>query len=163
MAFEMELNKVYQEISQLINDTIPVEWKEFFFQGEIKDGEGGVFFFFNTLESDEFKYCYYIPELYNVDRRVYEEYEDQIFERTVELQELFIENDQEPWFTVTLIVDEERKLKVHYDYINWSETDFGPSTRLKYFQYKYLNKRFKNDKEKELFEKMHEYEQKNTL
>lgn len=159
MAFELELNKVYQKIAQTISDTIPVEWKEFFFQGEIKDGEGGVFFFFNTFESDEYKYCYYIPEIYNVDKRVYDEYEDQIFELTVELQELFIENDQEPWFSITLLVNEEQKLKVHYDYINWSETEFGPTIRLKYFQYKYLNKLPKDEKEKEIFEKMNEYEQ----
>lgn len=151
------------KIAQLINDAIPADWKEFFFQGEIKDGEGGVFFFFNTLESNEFKYCYYIPDIYNVDRAIYDQYEDQIFECTVELQELFIKNDQEPWFSVTLIVDEKRRLKVQYDYIDWSETEFGPSARLKYFQYKYLNKLPKDEKEKELFKKINEYEQNQNL
>lgn len=67
-----------------------------------------------------------------------------------------IDHDQEPWFSVTLIVDEERKLKVNYDYIDWSETEFGPTVRLKYFQYNYLNKLPKD--EKELFEKMNDYE-----
>ncbi|MBT2216292.1 DUF600 family protein [Virgibacillus dakarensis] len=159
MAFETELNKMYQKIARTVSDAIPVDWKEFYFQGEIKAGEGGVFFFFNTFESDEYKYCYYIPDIYNVDRSVYNEYEDQIFDLTVELQEIFIKNDQEQWFSVTLIVDEERKLKVHYDYINWSKTEFGPTARLNYFQYKYLNKLPNDQKEKEIFEKMNEYEQ----
>lgn len=50
MSFELKLNEIYQKITQTINDTIPVEWKEFFFQGEVNDGEGGVYFFFNTFD-----------------------------------------------------------------------------------------------------------------
>ncbi|MBC1521685.1 DUF600 family protein [Listeria aquatica] len=162
MSFEGKLNRIYLDIAQKISDAIPVNWKEFYFQGEINDGEGGVFFFFNTTDNNEYKYCYDIPEIYNINRKEYDKKEDEIFDLTVKLQETFIENEQEPWFSVTMIVNEERKLKIHFDYINWSKSEFGPTARLKYFEYKYLNKEPLDGKEKDLFIKMSEYEKKQS-
>lgn len=45
MSFETELNELYKEIAQQVNDMIPTEWDNFYFNGEVKEGEGGVFFF----------------------------------------------------------------------------------------------------------------------
>ena len=45
MSFEIKLNELYKEISQQVNDMIPTEWDNFCFNGEVKEGEGGVFFF----------------------------------------------------------------------------------------------------------------------
>lgn len=157
MSFEKELNKLYQQIAQHVNDMIPIKWTNFYFNGEVKDVDGGVFFFFTPKgDNEEAIYSHYIPKLYNLEKRLYAKALHELFVLTVQLQKVFIDHDQDPWFSVTLIVDEERKLKVNYDYIDWSETEFGPSVRLKYFQYKYLNKLPKD--EKELFEKMNEYE-----
>ncbi|MCU5733636.1 antitoxin YezG family protein, partial [Bacillus pacificus] len=64
MSFENELNKLYRKIAEKINDMIPVEWEEFYFNGEVKDGEGGVYFFYTTLdEKQEYKYSHYIPRM----------------------------------------------------------------------------------------------------
>ena len=46
MSFEIKLNELYKEISQQVNDMIPTEWDNFCFNGEVKEGEGGVFFFY---------------------------------------------------------------------------------------------------------------------
>lgn len=48
MSFEIELNKLYNKIAQQVNDMIPTEWDNFYFNGEVKEGEGGVFFFLHT-------------------------------------------------------------------------------------------------------------------
>ena len=48
MSFKKELNKLYNEIAQMVDDIIPIEWDNFYFNGEVKEGEGGVFFFFKT-------------------------------------------------------------------------------------------------------------------
>ncbi|MED4978013.1 immunity protein YezG family protein, partial [Weizmannia sp. CD-2023] len=44
-------------------------------------------------------------------------------------------NDQDPWFSVTLILNDTGKLNVHFDYTNWHESGFGPTDRIKYFEY----------------------------
>jgi uncharacterized protein (TIGR01741 family) len=159
MGFEIGLNEQYQKIAQKISDTIPDEWKEIYFQGEVSDGSGGVFFFFNTFENQEFQYCYFIPDKYGIDRKDYDNSWNELFKLTEELQNIFTENGQEPWYSIDINITEEKKLLISFDYINWNETEFGPSIRMNYFQHKYLGKPPKNDKEKETFIKIKEYEQ----
>ncbi len=43
MTFETKLNELYSEIAQQVSDMIPIEWNELYFNGEVKDEEGGVF------------------------------------------------------------------------------------------------------------------------
>ncbi|MHC8523511.1 immunity protein YezG family protein [Rossellomorea sp. H39__3] len=45
MSFENELNKLYEKIAYQVHDTIPTEWDTFCFNGEVKEKDGGVFFF----------------------------------------------------------------------------------------------------------------------
>ncbi|MGR5910047.1 immunity protein YezG family protein [Bacillus pacificus] len=155
MSFENELNKLYRKIAEKINDMIPVEWEEFYFNGEVKDGEGGVYFFYTTLdEKQEYKYSHYIPRMYNVDRKIYNQFLHELFDLTVQLQQVFIDNQQEAWFSVTMIVNGEGKLTVRFSYVNWNDSEFGPSDRIEYFEYKYLNRELTDEIDKELMARM---------
>ncbi|MED4039091.1 immunity protein YezG family protein [Niallia taxi] len=138
MSFEIELNKLYKKIAQQINDMIPTEWDKFWFNGEIKDEEGGVFFFFTPKDEEQHVFSHYIPRLYNVDKRVYNRELHQLFQLTVELQRVFIDNEEEPWFSITLVLTETGKLNVHFDYTNWHISEFGPTDRIKYYEHKYI-------------------------
>ncbi|WP_077596430.1 immunity protein YezG family protein [Oceanobacillus kimchii] len=157
MSFETKLNKLYNQIAQKINEMIPIEWDSFSFNGEVKDEEGGVFFFFKPKDEKQHIYSHYIPKIYNVDKRYYNRELHQLFELTVDLQKAFINNDQEPWFSVTLLVNNIGKLNVHFDYTNWHNSDFGPSDRIQYFEYKYLDKN-KEQVDLDLIEKMKKFE-----
>ena len=163
MSFENELNKLYREIAEKINDMIPVEWEEFYFNGEVKGGEGGVYFFYTTLdEKKEYKYSHYIPRMYNVDRKAYNQFLHELFDLTVQLQQVFIDNQQEAWFSVTMIVSGEGKLTVRFSYVNWNDSEFGPSDRIEYFEYKYLNRELTDEIDKELMTRMEKYEEKRS-
>jgi uncharacterized protein (TIGR01741 family) len=158
MSFEIELNKLYEQIAQHVSDMIPVEWNEFYFNGEVKDEEGGVFFFFTPVDSNaDAVYSHDIPDLYQINENAYDEELNKLFELTVKLQQVFIENDQEPWFSVTLLVNDTGKLKVHFDYTNWHESEFGPTARIEYFEYKYLNN---EQVDLDLIERMKKFEEK---
>lgn len=160
MSFENELNKLYRKIAEKINDMIPVEWEEFYFNGEVKDGEGGVYFFYTTLdEKQEYKYSHYIPRMYNIDRKIYNQFLHELFDLTVQLQQVFIDNQQEAWFSVTMIVNGEGKLTVRFSYVNWNDSEFGPSDRIEYFEYKYLNRELTDEIDKELMARMKKYEE----
>ncbi|WP_186580509.1 immunity protein YezG family protein [Aquibacillus kalidii] len=159
MSFETELTRLYNQIAQQINDMIPTEWESFSFNGEVKDESGGVFFFFKPTDEEQNIYSHYIPKLYNVDKRAYNKELLRLFEMTVELQKVFIKNGQESWFSVTLLVDNTGKLNVHFDYNNWHDSDFGPTARIQYFEYKYLNKN-KEQIELDLIERMKNFEEK---
>ncbi|QHA91161.1 immunity protein YezG family protein [Bacillus sp. N1-1] len=159
MSFETKLNELYKEIAQQVNDMIPTEWNNLFFNGEVKDGEGGVFFFFTPKGEEQHVFSHYIPKLYSVDKRAYKKELHKLFQLTVELQKVFTDFDQDPWFSVTLLLNDTGKLKVHFDYTNWHESEFGPTDRIKYFEYKYVNQ----NKEKidlGLIGRMKEFEEK---
>ncbi|MFC0186697.1 immunity protein YezG family protein [Fictibacillus aquaticus] len=158
MSFESELNKLYKEIAQQVNDMIPTEWDNFYFNGEVKKGEGGVFFFFTPRGERQHVFSHYIPKLYNVDKRAYNKELHKLFQLTNELQEIFINNDQEPWFSVTLILDDTEKLNVHFDYTNWHKSEFGPTARIKYFEHKYLSTK-KEELDIDLIKSMSKYEE----
>ncbi|WLR42592.1 DUF600 family protein [Bacillus carboniphilus] len=158
MGLEIALNKLYTEIAQQVNDIIPVEWDSFYFNGEVKEREGGVFFFFTPKGDEEYIFSHYIPKIYNMDKKTYNRELHKLFELTVELQKVFIENDQEPWFSVTIIVNKDRKLNVYFDYRNWRESEFGPADRISYFEYKYICKEKKKE-DIELMLKMKEFEE----
>ncbi|WP_025150774.1 immunity protein YezG family protein [Bacillus sp. H1a] len=160
MSFENELNELYPKIAEKINEMIPAEWEEFYFNGEVKDGEGGVYFFYTTLdEKQEYKYSHYIPRMYNVDRKIYNQLLHELFDLTVQLQQVFIDNQQGAWFSVTMIGNGEGKLKVRFNYVNWNDSEFGPSDRIEYFEYKYLKRELTDENDKELMERMQKYEE----
>ncbi|MBD8037379.1 DUF600 family protein [Solibacillus sp. A46] len=159
MSFEIELNELYKQIAQQVNDLIPIEWSDFYFNGEVKNKEGGVFFFFTPIGNNEPVYSHDIPDLYPIVESVYDEKLHKLFEQTVKLQQVFIDNDQEPWFSVTLILNSLGKLNVHFDYTNWHDSEFGPAARIEYFDYKYVSKN-KDQFDLDLIERMQKFEEK---
>ncbi|WP_264179342.1 antitoxin YezG family protein [Sutcliffiella horikoshii] len=44
---------------------------KFIFNGEVKNQEGGVFFFFKPKGQEQHIYSHYIPRIYNIDKRTY--------------------------------------------------------------------------------------------
>lgn len=57
------------------------------------------------------------------------------------------------------IVEDKRKLTVNFDYTNWHNSEFGPSARIEYFEYKYLNKN-NEQLDLDLMDRMKKYEEK---
>ena len=157
MSFEIELNKLYTEIAQQVNEMIPIDWDNFYFNGEVKDEEGGVFFFFTPKGEEQHVFSHYIPKFYSVDKRAYNKELHKLFKLTVELQRVFTDNNQEPWFSVALLVNDAGKLNVHFDYTNWHVSEFGPTNRIRYFEYKYIKN---NQTDLDLLERMKEFEEK---
>lgn len=161
MSFELELNKLYKDIAQQVNEMIPTEWENFYFNGEVKEGEGGLFFFFTPKGEKEHVFSHHIPKLYSVDKRGYNKELHKLFQLTVELQKVFTDNDQEAWFSVTLLLNDTGKLNVHFDYTNWHESEYGPSARIEYFEYKFVSKN-KKELDLDLIKRMKEFE-KNSI
>jgi uncharacterized protein (TIGR01741 family) len=159
IGFEKELNVLYTSIAQKVNDMIPTGWDHFCFNGEVKDGEGGVYFFFTPKGVQQHIFSHYIPKLYCVDKRSYNNELHKLFQLTAELQNVFIKNEQEPWFSVTILLSDTGKLNVHFDYTKWHESKFGATARIKYFEYKHANYNIE-ELDLNLIEEMREFEEK---
>ncbi|WP_145409968.1 immunity protein YezG family protein [Paenibacillus xylanexedens] len=157
---EQKMNQLYRVIAEIIDQMIPIEWEEFYFNGEVENGEGGVFFFFKPENGSEYIYSLDIPNVYNVNPDELTHLETKLFETANDLKNLFLENEQEPWFSITMNLKSTGKLNIEYDYTRWGDSSFGPSDRLEYWEYKYLN-HIPNDKNDRIkIEKMKKFEEK---
>ena len=154
-------NELIRAIAQQVSDTIPDTWEKFYFHADINDDfSGGVYFFFNTAEDVNYIYCEDIPEIYNVDEEEYSNERRKLYRLSKSLKQLFIENNQEPWQAITIIVDEKRSLKMDYDYADWLSSPYTPTPLMNYFEYKYLGKMPEDKEEEKLFKEMEEYQSK---
>nr|WP_050803033.1 immunity protein YezG family protein [Paenibacillus sp. HGF7] len=81
-----------------------------------------------------------------------------LFKVTNDLKNIFLEDGQEPWFSITMKLTSEGKLNIEYDYTKWGESDFGPSDRLEYWESKYLNTVPQDETDRIKMDKMREFE-----
>ena len=136
MELEKQLNEMYQEIANHINDMIPTEWEQVYTMAYIDEGGGEVFFNYTTPVSDDLHYYTTIPYDYNVSQKIFSDLSFTLYKLFKRLRELFIENNQEPWTSCEFDFNNEGKLNVAFAYIDWKNSEFGPLAREYYYEYK---------------------------
>ncbi|OFD77375.1 hypothetical protein BWGOE8_32430 [Bacillus mycoides] len=100
---EKELNRLYREVAETVNEMIPEEWEKFYFYAQISETGGGTYFFYNNLRSKEkYKYSVGIPFKYEVDEEEFERKEDSLYKLSKELRNVFKDNQQK---TLVLLYD----------------------------------------------------------
>lgn len=139
MGMENEMNLIYRRIAETVNEMIPEEWQTFYYYAQISDTGGGTYFFYNTPEDDQnFKYSLEIPFKYAINKEQYKINSRVLFELSDTLRRIFIDHDQEPWYSFTLSLNRNGKFKMHYDYTNWFDTNYSFDDQLLIWEYKYL-------------------------
>lgn len=138
--FEEKLKEKYSEIAEQVNAMIPIKWEEFLLHGEAGEDGGAVYFFFKEVGKDDYIYSEEIHEIFNVDESSLDIETYKLYQLVSELKFLFIEDEQEPWFSVMIHLTAKGELNVEFDYMNWLETPFGSGARRVYFEKKYLGK-----------------------
>jgi len=159
LSMEKEINQIYREISETVNEMIPTQWTKFYFYAQISETGGGTYFFYNTLDNERnYKYSLEIPYEYDIDKEFYKMRDRALFELSNRLRSVFKDNQQELWYSFTLSVNSDGKLKVHYDYTNWFDTDYSFDDQLVIWEYKYLEAEPDDSESKALINKyLNEY------
>jgi len=136
MLDENNLNRIYQNIAQIVVETIPEEWSKVFVYGEINEDVRTAFFFYYPVNSELPIYSHNITQLFDIKE---EDYENLWYKLLDDLEELWYEfknNGQEPWTNLTFIFNDEGELKIDYDYEDLSEAN--DYEREIIWEYKYL-------------------------
>ena len=136
MEFEENLNKMYQEIANKINEMIPVEWERVYTMAYMNEESEEVFFNYTTPGSEELHYYTAIPKEHSVSKKIFDELLDELYESFEKLRDLFKEENQEPWTSCEFDFNNEGKLNVSFGYIDWKKSEFGHLARVFYHQYK---------------------------
>jgi uncharacterized protein (TIGR01741 family) len=150
---EKEMNRLYREIAETVNEMIPEDWSKFYFYAQVSESGGGTYFFYNTLENMKFKYSLEIPFQFQIDEDEFERKEDILYTLSKELRSIFKENDQDLWYAFTMSLESSGKFTLHYDYTNWFNTDYSFSDQMIIWKNKYLGEVPNDDKDKALIEK----------
>lgn len=136
---EQELQSIYQEIAETVNELIPEDWEKFYFYAQISDTGGGTYFFSNTSKSlNEFQYSVEIPYDFDINRNVFDEYNSKLFDLSDKMREVFRRYDQELWYSFTMSLERSGKFNIHFDYTDWFKTDYDFNEQLTIWEYKYL-------------------------
>ncbi|MBJ7929460.1 MULTISPECIES: antitoxin YezG family protein [Bacillus cereus group] len=152
---EKEMNRLYREIAETVNEMIPEDWNKFYFYAQISENGGGTYFFYNTLENKQYKYSVEIPFKYQIDEDEFERKEDILYKLSKELRNVFKDNQQELWYSFTISLESSGKFKLHYNYTNWFDTEYSFSDQMIIWKNKYLGE-VPNDVEyKALIDKYH--------
>ena len=136
MEFEENLNKMYQEIANKINEMIPVEWERVYTMAYMNEESEEVFFNYTTPGSEELHYYTAIPKEHSVSKKIFDGLLDELYECFEKLRDLLKEENQEPWTSCEFDFNNEGKLNVSFDYIDWKNSGFGQISRDYYYEYK---------------------------
>lgn len=146
---EQQMEQLYPLIAKHILDMIPDDnWNEIYLYAEILDKSSEVYFYFNTSENEDYIYSHDIPEKYNVNERIYDSLLLELQNKFKELRQVFIDNDQDAWTNLTLVLKYPGKLKIHYDYEDIIAAVLTPTQRQMIFEYRYLGFLPENEKNK---------------
>ncbi|WP_059050547.1 immunity protein YezG family protein [Paenibacillus senegalimassiliensis] len=144
---------------------IPEERHTFYFYAQISETGGGTYFFYNTPENEQnFKYSLEIPfNYYALDKEQYKLKDRTLFKLSDKLRRIFINYEQEPWYSFTISLDRKGKFKIHYDYTNWFGTKYSFDDQLLIWEYKYLGNNPNNEEEKDVINRYLEEYPKNPI
>ncbi|QNK47032.1 DUF600 family protein [Brevibacterium sp. PAMC23299] len=120
---ESKLNEYYLKIAQTVNGMIPEEWSKVILYGEVNEGTGTAFFFYQSIINDKLIYSHDIPELHSISRIEYRETWRRLIKVLKELLDEFKDNNQEQWTNLTFTLESTGKFKVDYDYEDLSDAD----------------------------------------
>ncbi|MED4390545.1 antitoxin YezG family protein [Priestia aryabhattai] len=149
---ESQLQELYQEIAETVNNMIPEEWGEFYFYAQIDESGGRVYFFYKSIRDNSYTYSLDIPKQFNISELEFNNEEDKLFELSEQLREIFKENNQELWYSFTLMLEQTGKFSVSFDYTDWLNTDYGFVSQKKIWKYKYLDEAPADEKTKSLID-----------
>ncbi|MBC1417824.1 immunity protein YezG family protein [Listeria fleischmannii] len=142
---EKELNLLYQEIAERINQMIPERWSDFYFYAQISKTGGGIYFYYKSEQHGDYIYNLDIPNLFKIDSSNFKKNEYELYKTSKKIQEVFKNNHQELWYSFTMSLESTGKFKIHYDYTNWLETDYSFNNQMVIWKYKYLNEKPQNE------------------
>ena len=133
---EKEMNRLYREIAETVNEMIPEEGKEIFLYAEFREGYKKVFFYYYPESGGEPVYSLDITDIFNVDDAEFDELENELYNCFSRLREKFKEQNQEIWTSLTFILDNNGKMKINYGYENIS--DLSPVEKQDKWEAEYL-------------------------
>ncbi|MFD1337031.1 antitoxin YezG family protein [Oceanobacillus iheyensis] len=133
---EEKLDELYQQISEIVVQTIPEEWSKVYLYGEVVEGAQTAYFYYFPLGSNNPIYSHEITELFTVSDNEYTQKWNTLVNLIQDLLRVFEEYGQQSWTNFTMSFDNTGKFNIDFNYDNLSNVD--PHQRKIIWKYKHL-------------------------
>lgn len=131
-----KMERLFQGIANTVNDMILQDWDKVLIYAEVGEGFSQVYFYYYPTGSEKPVYSLDIPSIFNIDQHKYTELKRQLYDDFKELWREFKAQGQEPWTSVTFILERSGKFKMDYTYDDLSQLD--PVEKQEKWEMKYL-------------------------
>ena len=150
---EEQLEALYREIAEKVNEMIPEAWSKFYYYAQISETGGRVYFFYKSEQHGDYIYNLDIPKLFEIDKNQFKMDKHELYLLSEKIREIFKENQQELWYSFTISLDDKVKFEMSYDYTDWFKTDYFFGAQLAIWKYKYLNLKPQDEELQEALER----------
>ncbi|MED4051225.1 antitoxin YezG family protein [Priestia megaterium] len=134
---EEKVNKLYQDIANIVIETIPEACSKVYLYGEVVDGAQTAYFYYYPNNSDEIIYSHDIPEIFALNEEDYVKQWNKLLDCIQELWKVFTQDEnQKPWTSVTLIFNHKETFTIQFNYDDLSAAD--SHARKTIWKYEYL-------------------------
>ncbi len=124
---ENSIDQIVNDIAISINNIIPVKWKDAYFYGEVGENKEShiIGMYFYNKEKRSYMDFTEITDFYPSANNFSSEF-NKLNNLVLELYDVFIKNDMQPWGAVLIEIDKKRKvnLKFSYDWFENGEDEF---------------------------------------
>lgn len=117
------VEKLYGELANLLNDRIPTKWDKIWFYTEIDELETSCRFYFIESESKEVIDSGIVQKRFNLDLEEYFTFIDELNDLAEKINSLMAEEYSNIWTTMTLILDSSWDFETDFTYESLDDTD----------------------------------------
>ena len=129
-ATSQALSRIYQDLANVLAATIPCQWSNIYYLGEIENGKkswSSAFYFADKdgriIDGTE------IPLIYNVSKEIFSNQLQKMNELLLAIYECFERTGQQLWEQVNFSIDSAGKLHVDFRYDIMNDDDGGQVLR----------------------------------
>lgn len=142
------MEELYEKIANKANEMIPEEWEKLSMYAEVSEGASEVYFYYYPKRKNTPIYSLDIVDIFEISEDEFDEMSMELNDYFEELREEFKRNKQEPWTSLTLMLESNGKFNIDYDYTDLSESDSYEQHII--WRYKYLGMQPSPDRKRDV-------------
>ncbi|MBU3179433.1 antitoxin YezG family protein [Clostridium estertheticum] len=148
-----KMGEIYGKIANKVIEMIPEKWNEIYLYGEALEDSREVYFYFNSLTSNNFIYGHDIPEIYSVDENIYDKLLMELIDIVQELYIEYKENNENVWTNFTFRLNNAGKFNIKFNYEDILKSLFSSGERQIIWEYEVLDIQPTNENHKEIIDR----------
>lgn len=148
-----KMGVIYREIANKLNEIIPDEWSKIYLYGEVLEDSREVYFYFDSITSNDIVYGNDIPKTYNVDKKIYRQLLRELTKFIVDLHVEYKENNDMKWTNLTFLLDSSGKFNIKFNYDDILKSPFLSGERQIIWEYEVLGIEPTDENHKEIIDR----------